>query len=187
MTAGFEKGGFTANQQLPCGGSFDLGGNVYHDWNPTRHTVTYQEGLVQSCDVVFYTVGKKLDDTDPNILPTYARAFGLGQLTGIQGVAESPGVVPDPQWKRDTHQRRLVHRRRHQPLDRPGIPARHAAANGEHLQQHRERRHDLAAAPRLAHPQRRRLRREGLPAGARRAKSRPRRRISPSCSRRSRK
>jgi penicillin-binding protein 2 len=100
MTAGFEKGGFTANQQLPCGGAFELGGNVYHDWNPARHTVTYQEGLVQSCDVVFYTVGKKLDDTDPNILPTYARAFGLGQLTGIQGVAESPGVVPDPQWKR---------------------------------------------------------------------------------------
>jgi penicillin-binding protein 2 len=100
MTAGFEKGGFTANQQLPCGGAFDLGSNVYHDWNATRHTVTYQEGLVQSCDVVFYTVGKKLDDTDPNILPTYARAFGLGQLTGIQGVAESPGVVPDPQWKR---------------------------------------------------------------------------------------
>ncbi|MCA1666406.1 MAG: penicillin-binding protein 2 [Thermomicrobia bacterium] len=102
MTAGFEKGGFTANEMLPCGGAFDLGGNVYHDWNPTRHTVSYEEGLVQSCDVVFYTVGKKLDDTDPNILPTYAREFGLGQPTGIQGVAESPGVVPDPKWKQDT-------------------------------------------------------------------------------------
>jgi penicillin-binding protein 2 len=100
MTAGFEKGGFTANQQLPCGGSFTLGSNTYNDWSPIRHTVTYEEGLVESCDVVFYTVGKKLDDTDPNILPTYARQFGLGQLTGIQGVAESPGVVPDPQWKR---------------------------------------------------------------------------------------
>jgi len=102
MTAGFEKGGFTADQTLPCGGSFDLGSNVYKDWNPTRHTVTYKEGLVQSCDVVFYTVGKKLDDTDPYILPNYARQFGLGQLTGIQGVAEQPGVVPDPKWKRDT-------------------------------------------------------------------------------------
>ncbi|MDQ2787091.1 MAG: penicillin-binding protein 2 [Chloroflexota bacterium] len=102
MTAGFEKGGFTADQVLPCGGSFDVGGNVYKDWNPVRHTVTYKEGLVQSCDVVFYTVGKKLDDTDPYILPTYARQFGLGQLTGIQGVAEQPGVVPDPKWKRDT-------------------------------------------------------------------------------------
>ena len=49
----------------------------------------------------FTLSGKKLDDTDPNILPTYARQFGLGQLTGIQGVAESAGVVPDPQWKRD--------------------------------------------------------------------------------------
>ena len=59
MTAGFEKGGFTATQQLPCGGAFDLGNNVYRDWNPTRHTVSYQEGLVQSCDVVFYTVGEE--------------------------------------------------------------------------------------------------------------------------------
>lgn len=102
MTAGFEKGGFTANQQMPCGGSFQLGNNVYHDWNPARHTVTYQEGLVESCDVVFYTVGKALDDQDANILPSYARMFGLGQLTGIQGVPENPGVVPDPKWKRDT-------------------------------------------------------------------------------------
>ncbi len=101
MTAGFEKGGFTADQTLPCGGSFDLGSNVYRDWNPTRHNVSYKEGLVQSCDVVFYTVGKKLDDMDPNILPNYARQFGLGQLTGIQGVPENPGVVPDPKWKRD--------------------------------------------------------------------------------------
>lgn len=102
MTAGFEKGGFTADQTLPCGGSFDLGSNVYRDWNPARHTVTYKEGLVQSCDVVFYTVGKKLDDMDAYILPTYARQFGLGQQTGIQGVPEASGVVPDPKWKRDT-------------------------------------------------------------------------------------
>jgi len=100
MAAGFEKGGYTANQQLPCGGAFDLKGNVYHDWSPVRRTVTYQEGLVQSCDVVFYTVGQKLDDMDANILPTVARQFGLGGLTGIQGVQENPGVVPDPQWKK---------------------------------------------------------------------------------------
>jgi penicillin-binding protein 2 len=102
MTAGFEQGGFSANQQLPCGGQFELGGNIYRDWNPARHTVTYQEGLVESCDVVFYTVGKALDDKDANILPNYARMFGLGSNTGIQGVPENPGLVPDPKWKRDT-------------------------------------------------------------------------------------
>jgi len=100
MAAGFAKGGFTGNQQLPCGGSFDLKGNVYRDWSPVRRTVSYQEGLVQSCDIVFYTVGQKLDDMDPNILPTVARQFGLDAPTGIQGVAESPGIVPDPKWKR---------------------------------------------------------------------------------------
>ncbi len=102
MTAGFEKGGFTADQQLPCGGSYMLGSNTYRDWNPAPHMVSYREGLVQSCDIVFYTVGKKLDDMDANILPTYARQFGLGAPTGIQGVEESPGLVPDPAYKRQT-------------------------------------------------------------------------------------
>lgn len=101
MTAGFQRGGFTANQTLPCGGVFELGGRIFNDWNPTPRTVTYQEGLVQSCDVVFYNVGKKLDEIDPMILPNYARAFGLGQPTGIQGIPEEPGIVPDPKWKRD--------------------------------------------------------------------------------------
>lgn len=100
MTAGFERGGFAGNQPLPCGGVFELKGNMYRDWSTNRRTVTYQEGLVQSCDIVYYTVGQKLDEMDPMILPNMARSFGLGSPTGIQGVPEASGVVPDPQWKR---------------------------------------------------------------------------------------
>ncbi len=100
MNAGFEHGGFTAQQPLPCGGVFELKGNMYRDWSPNRRTVTYQEGLVQSCDIVYYTVGQKLDEMNPLLLPNMARAFGLGTPTGVQGVPEASGVVPDPAWKR---------------------------------------------------------------------------------------
>jgi penicillin-binding protein 2 len=31
-----------------------------------------------------------------------ARAYGLGQKTGIVGVDEVPGIVPDPKWKEQT-------------------------------------------------------------------------------------
>jgi penicillin-binding protein 2 len=37
---------------------------------------------------------------DSMILPTFARAFGLGQSTGIVGATDVAGTVPDPAWKR---------------------------------------------------------------------------------------
>jgi penicillin-binding protein 2 len=40
-----------------------------------------------------------LDRQDPAILPTFARAFGLGQPTRVVGAHEVPGTVPDPTWK----------------------------------------------------------------------------------------
>src|SRR5205085_7161165 len=44
-------------------------------------------------------IGKKLDGIDPNALPEYARRFGLGAATGVAGLHDTTGVVPDPAWK----------------------------------------------------------------------------------------
>jgi penicillin-binding protein 2 len=57
------------------------------------------DGLTQSCDVVFYEVGLALHKHDSQLLPNWARAFGLGVATDILGLAESAGVVPDEAWK----------------------------------------------------------------------------------------
>jgi len=57
------------------------------------------EALTQSCNPAFYEIGLKLDQLDPTILSGYARTFGLGQSTGIAGVADIAGTVPDPGWK----------------------------------------------------------------------------------------
>ena len=61
--------------------------------------ISLQDGLSQSCDVVFYDVGLALQNADPQLLPDWARAFGLGTVTGISGVEEAAGLVPDPAWK----------------------------------------------------------------------------------------
>lgn len=58
--------------------------------------------LTASCDYSFYEMGLLLDGMDPLLLPDYARAFGLGQVTGLDGFAESPGLVPDNDWKLQT-------------------------------------------------------------------------------------
>ncbi len=62
--------------------------------------ISLRDGLTQSCDVVFYEVGKALYEKDPSLLPEMARAFGLGTSTGILGVDDAAGLVPDDAWKR---------------------------------------------------------------------------------------
>jgi penicillin-binding protein 2 len=57
------------------------------------------EALTESCNPAFYEIGLKLDQMDPNILPSFARRFGLGSSTGINGVHDVAGTVPDPTWK----------------------------------------------------------------------------------------
>jgi penicillin-binding protein 2 len=70
------------------------------DWLRGGHgTVSLRQALVVSCNSCFYDVGYNLDGTDNTLLPRIAGAFGLGQPTGIQGVAENSGLIPDPDWK----------------------------------------------------------------------------------------
>ncbi len=58
------------------------------------------DGLTQSCDVVFYEVGLALHRTDPELLPRWARSFGMGEPTQLLGGAESRGIIADDAWKR---------------------------------------------------------------------------------------
>jgi len=102
ITAGMEKLGLTADTTYTCTGSWDgLGGGfVKTCWKREGHgVITLQEGLTQSCDVVFYNVGLALQNKDANLLPAVARQCGLGKPTGIGAVQENAGQVPDPDWK----------------------------------------------------------------------------------------
>ena len=41
-------------------------------------------------------------DWNPNWVSQVACAFGLGQATGLNGIDETPGLIPDPDWKQKT-------------------------------------------------------------------------------------
>ena len=70
------------------------------DWRSGGHgTINLKQALIVSCNTCFYDVGYNVDGQDNTLLPNTAMAFGLGQPTGIQGVAESAGLIPDPEWK----------------------------------------------------------------------------------------
>jgi len=104
MAAGLEKGGYTTDSTFPCPPVwYGLGPEfVKHNWQTVdRGSLTLAEGLMASCNPVFFEVAVKLDGIDPEILPSFASAFGFGKPTGIVGLDEAAGVAPGPAWKQE--------------------------------------------------------------------------------------
>lgn len=100
MTAALETGLFTPQSTFTCTGVWTRLGIPMTCWKRSGHgTIDLFNGLVESCDVVFYEVGLALYNRDPNLLQTFARRLGFGAPTGIE-VAEAAGLVPDDAWKR---------------------------------------------------------------------------------------
>jgi penicillin-binding protein 2 len=101
LATALEKGGYTPDSEFPCPPVWTGLGDAYakNNWQTVnRGLLTPSEGLMASCDPVFYEMGKTLDEIDPNIFPSFIRMFGFGSPTGI-GIEEGSGLVPDPAWK----------------------------------------------------------------------------------------
>lgn len=81
-----------------CPGYLNFGNRVFRCWRKSGHGgVNVRQALAQSCDVFFYHVGTELG---VDRLAWYARACGLGGLTGIDLASESKGLVPTATWKK---------------------------------------------------------------------------------------
>jgi penicillin-binding protein 2 len=99
LAAALENGVVKTSDTFDCGNDWNgLPGVTLHNWQP-QGTLQLTEALTESCNPAFYEMGLRLDRLDPNILPTFARAFGLGKTMSTPGVHESAGTVPDPNWK----------------------------------------------------------------------------------------
>jgi penicillin-binding protein 2 len=93
--AGLEEGSIDPDEEITCPGYYKLGNNRFGCWK--KHgSVKLHQALVESCDVYFYKIGKRLGvDT----IAYYARMFGLGKKTGIELDNEEDGLVPTTEWK----------------------------------------------------------------------------------------
>lgn len=102
--AGMEYGVYTADMSSECTGWWTgLGeANGKYCWNHDGHGVrNLQTGIRDSCDAVFYDVGKNFfyDERNPEGLQEMFRRWGLGEATGIDLPSEASGRVPDAAWK----------------------------------------------------------------------------------------
>ena len=103
MAAGMEEGVTFPTDVFNDPGYWDGLGSAYRKtcWLRSGHgRLTLQDGLSASCDIVFYTVGKRLDDKGPSLLSEYGKRFRFGTPTGVELTGESAGLMPDPDWKK---------------------------------------------------------------------------------------
>ena len=97
--AGLEEGAITLDTPFYCRGIHYLGRRGYQCWRGGGHgEVRFYRGLVESCDVYFYNVGKRLGEKQ---LSRYAEGFGLGRPTGVDLPGEKGGLIPTAAWKKE--------------------------------------------------------------------------------------
>jgi penicillin-binding protein 2 len=109
MAAAADSGAFELTSRHYCGGVWNgqnIGDIRRTDWiygtaQRQHGSLTLKQGLTGSCNIWFWHIGWTLNNIDPHIFPDYAKRMGFGQLTGIMGVGEAEGALPDP----DAYQR----------------------------------------------------------------------------------
>jgi len=95
--AGLEKGAIDPKKTIFCSGVYYLGKKRFGCWRKAGHKrINLEQAIVQSCDVYFYQLGRKLG-IDP--IAHYANLLGLGLKSGIELGNEKSGLIPTSSWK----------------------------------------------------------------------------------------
>ena len=98
MSAALTEGLTKPDEVFNCPGYYRVNNRYAACWKAAGHgRLTMAEGLTQSCDVVFYELGKRLG---PDRLAKYAVSYGLGEKTGLDLPQEKKGLVPTAGWKK---------------------------------------------------------------------------------------
>ena len=113
MAAGLESGRFTPESTYDCQYIFDeIAGSPLNDWTwdhfqddgvtQPSGLLTLPQGLIRSCNPWFYKIGLELFNSGlGKAVSDMARGFGLGQKTGLEGLQEETGNIPEPQGALD--------------------------------------------------------------------------------------
>lgn len=99
-SAGLLYGGYRVTDQIDCSAIWTGVDPPRRNWEGSQGLLTIAEGLMRSCNSVFYEIALKLYNETDGALSDTARLFGLGSDSGIAGLPEEAGLVPDARTKR---------------------------------------------------------------------------------------
>jgi penicillin-binding protein 2 len=107
--AALEEGYVTPDTYTPCPGEWIWAEQRFGNWKSTDSgSMTIDTALEQSCDTVFYEIARRMWEDEQQEgdhiherLASQARAWGLGEATGVDLPSERSGVVPGREWKQE--------------------------------------------------------------------------------------
>ncbi len=98
--AALERGVATPRGGVYCPGHTTLGGHRFHCWKRGGHGhVNLHEAIVQSCDVYFYEIARRLGIER---IAEMSLRLGLGQTLDFDLPGEQRGLMPTREWKEAT-------------------------------------------------------------------------------------
>jgi penicillin-binding protein 2 len=104
--AALESGAIQPNDEYQCAPSIEVGNLTFHNWKKTdRGALDFVQALTESCDTWFYQVGIK---TGAEPIIDWALKLGFGVKCGIPLRGEVEGRIPNDQYMKATHKRKLL-------------------------------------------------------------------------------
>ncbi|MGI8480483.1 MAG: penicillin-binding protein 2 [Chthoniobacterales bacterium] len=104
--AALESGAVQADDRFDCVPAIQIGNLTFHNWKKTgRGELNFVQALTESCDTWFYQVGIK---TGAEPILEWAQKLGFGAKCGIPLHGEVEGRLPNDQYMKATHGRKLL-------------------------------------------------------------------------------
>src|SRR5438105_12423154 len=104
--AALESSAVTSDDRFECVPAIQIGNLTYHNWKKgDRGALNFVQALTESCDTWFYQVGIK---TGAEPIIDWALKLGFGAKCGIPLHGEAEGRVPNDEYMKATHGRRLL-------------------------------------------------------------------------------
>jgi len=104
--AALESGAVTSDDRFECVPAIQIGNLTYHNWKKgDRGALNFVQALTESCDTWFYQAGIK---TGAEPIIDWALKLGFGAKCGIPLRGEAEGRVPNDEYMKATHGRRLL-------------------------------------------------------------------------------
>lgn len=104
--AALESGTVRSDDEFNCPPALQVGNTVFHNWKKAdRGSLNFVQALTESCDTWFYQVGIK---TGADPILEWAQRLGFGAKCGIPLRGEVEGRVPNDQYMKATHGRKLL-------------------------------------------------------------------------------
>src|SRR6059036_1688322 len=104
--AALESAAVSPDDRFDCVPAIQIGNVTFHNWKKgARGALNFVQALTESCDTWFYQVGIK---TGAEPIVDWALKLGFGGKCGIPLRGEAEGRVPNDEYMKATHGRKLL-------------------------------------------------------------------------------